>query len=60
MNNELQFLTSKDVMNILKISRATLSRFIAQGKIPYSKIGGKNRFPRSYFVQMVEEAVNGF
>lgn len=60
MNTNLEFLTSKQVMEILHISRATLSRMIEKGRVPYTKVGGVNRFPKTYFVQLKEDALHGF
>jgi len=33
-----------DVCHVLNISRRTLSKYLSEGKLPYSKIEGKNFF----------------
>ena len=35
-----EYLISSEVMDILKISRRTLERWVAEGKLPAIKIGG--------------------
>lgn len=42
-----EYLTSKEVMDVLRISLRTLRYKIAEGKIPYSKVGGRLRIRRS-------------
>lgn len=36
-----KWLTNRDVMRMLGVSRATLQRYRSKGLLPYSKIGGK-------------------
>ena len=42
-----EYLTTKEVLGILRISLRTLRYKIADGKIPYSKVGGRLRIRRS-------------
>jgi len=45
-NKEDEFLTTEEVMKLLKLSRATIYRRIKDGSIPYMKIGRRLRFHR--------------
>ncbi len=42
-----EYLTSKEVLEILRISLRTLRYKLAEGKIPYTKVGGRLRIRRS-------------
>lgn len=50
----ISLMTSKEVMQYLKISRSTLYRLMESGQLTGHKIGNVWRFPPAY----VEECVN--
>ena len=42
-----EYLTTKEVLDVLRISLRTLHYKLADGKIPFSKVGGRLRIRRS-------------
>ena len=40
----IRFLTNQELAEILRIEKTTLRNWVAQGKIPYRKVGGAVRF----------------
>lgn len=51
---ELEYLTSDDVMKLLHIKQTTLWKYIKDGKLKPYKIGHRNLFSRSDIVCRVE------
>ena len=56
-NDEL--LTDKEVANILKVSRRTLSEYRSNGTLPYYVLGGKVLYKRSEIEQALKREYNG-
>lgn len=53
---ELQFYTSKEVIEMLKITRQSLNRFINTGKLKAFTLGGGNlRFSRENIEKFLKE-----
>lgn len=51
--NTAQYLTTKQVMDLLQISRSTVHRWIEQG-MPHVKAGAHNRFSRAEILAWLE------
>ena len=49
-----EYLTTKEVLGILRISLRTLRYKIADGKIPHSKVGGRLRIKRSTVTEILD------
>ena len=54
-DNSIEFLTSNEVMEWLKISRPTLHRWKEKGVLISYNIGGKILFKKSEILEMIEE-----
>jgi len=54
-DNGIEFLTSNEVMEWLKISRPTLHRWKEKGVLISYNIGGKILFKKSEILEMIEE-----
>ena len=54
-NAELVMLTVKEVVELLKIGRTTLYRYMENGKIKYYKFGKSVRFKKSDIEKFIEE-----
>ena len=60
MEDQYQFLTVDEVMEMLRMSRATVYRLVKNGKLrAYSFGGGRLRFKRSDIDSMIAESMVG-
>ena len=53
-----ELITAEEVMKILKISRATLNRWVKAGKIPALKLGEGRKGAVRFRLRDIEEFVN--
>jgi excisionase family DNA binding protein len=49
-----QYLSTKELMALLGISRSTIYRLLDDG-LPYLKVGGQNRFPKEEVIEWLKE-----
>lgn len=54
----MEWLTPEEIIEKLKISKATFFRMIKNGKIPAIKIGGQWRIPSDYMLSLEEIVKN--
>ena len=52
--NEIEVLDPKEAANFLKISLKSLQNMASDGKIPYYKLGGRNRFIKEELVKVLQ------
>jgi excisionase family DNA binding protein len=53
----MELLTVDEVVDLLRISRDTVYRLVAAGKLPARKVGRQWRFPRTELEKHVGESV---
>jgi len=53
----MELLTVDEVVDLLRISRDTVYRLVAAGKLPARKVGRQWRFPRAELEKHVGESV---
>ena len=52
---ELEFLTSEEVLGLLRISKPTLTRWVRDGIIPAVRLGPRQlRFPKAELMEWLE------
>jgi excisionase family DNA binding protein len=49
-----QFLSTKELMALLRVSRSTISRLLEEG-LPCLKVGGQNRFLKEEVIEWLKE-----
>ena len=54
---EEELLTSKEVMEILRISKSTLLRYEKVGKIPFIRIGRMKRYKKKDIQKIIEQGL---
>lgn len=57
---ETQFLTIKEASEFLKISVATMNRFMRDEKIPSYKVGGRRLFDKVELIEWVKQHKSSF
>jgi excisionase family DNA binding protein len=57
---ETEFLTLKEASKFLRISVATLNRFMREEKIPSYKVGGRRLFDKTELIEWVKEHRSSF
>ena len=58
LNNE-NYLSDKEVADLLKVSRRTLAEYRANGTLPYYALGGKVLYKRSDIDDVMERCYRG-
>lgn len=53
-NNDIWY-DSADVMQLYNFSESTLARFRKEKKIPFTKLGGRFLYPKSFFTKSLME-----
>ena len=56
-NNENDFLTVKEVCDLLKLSELTIYKYIRQGSLEAVEFGGHYRIGRSSLIKFIEEHI---
>jgi excisionase family DNA binding protein len=49
-----EFLTSEEVLQVLRVSKPTLTRWVREGVLPVYRFGRQLRFPKDEFATWVE------
>ena len=49
-----QYLSTKELMALLRVSRSTISRLLEEG-LPCLKVGHQNRFPKEEVIEWLKE-----
>ena len=49
-----QYLSTKELMAVLRVSRSTISRLLEEG-LPCLKVGHQNRFPKEEVIEWLKE-----
>lgn len=57
---ETEFLTLKEASKFLKISVATLNRFMREERIPSYKVGGRRLFDKTEIIEWVKKHRSSF
>jgi excisionase family DNA binding protein len=56
-SNKKEWLSNSEVMSLLQVSRSTLSRHRASGKLPFSKVGSCVWYRRQDVEQMLSQGL---
>jgi excisionase family DNA binding protein len=59
MNIEKRFLSRQEAADTLGLSLVTLARRLADGTIPYTKLGNRVLIPAQFIDQLAEKALSG-